>query len=59
MALLKSRVRARNAHNKAELRSIILEEWDRITQDEINALIESMPTRIKTFRLRKGFSTPF
>ena len=57
--ILKSRVRARNAHNKVELRSIILEEWDRITQDEINALIESMPTRIKICRLRKGFSTPF
>jgi hypothetical protein len=57
--ILKSRVRARNARNRDELRSFILEEWDNITQEEINTLILTVPDRIISCKLRGGFSTPY
>jgi transposase len=57
--ILKSRVQARNATSKDELRQFILEEWDKISQEEINTLILQMPDRLISCRQRKGFSTPY
>ena len=58
-SILKGRVRSRNARSKEELKQFILEEWDKITQEEINALILTMPDRIISCKNRKGFSTPY
>jgi hypothetical protein len=44
--ILKQRVKARKARNQAQLRQYIFEEWDKITVQEINSLILSMPERI-------------
>jgi hypothetical protein len=57
--ILKGRIRSRKARSKEELRQFILEEWDKITQEEINALILTMPDRIISCRNRQGFSTPY
>ncbi|KFX88556.1 hypothetical protein V490_07570 [Pseudogymnoascus sp. VKM F-3557] len=57
--ILKSRVRARNATSKDELHQFILEEWEKISQEEINTLILQMPDRLISCRQRKGFSTPY
>jgi transposase len=43
--ILKHRVRKRKWHTLKELKEIILEEWDRITMDEIRARISEMPRR--------------
>jgi transposase len=57
--LLKSRVRQRNATSKAELQQFILQEWEKISQEEINSLILEMPDRLISCRYRNGFSTPY
>ncbi len=43
--MLKQRVRRRQYHTLEELKRIILEEWDRITMEEIRARISEMPWR--------------
>lgn len=46
--ILKQRVRRRRGwRNKAELKQVLLEEWDRITMEEIRARIAEMPSRCK------------
>ncbi len=43
--ILKQRIRKREWHTLKELKEIILEEWDRITTDEMRARISEMPCR--------------
>lgn len=45
--ILKNRVRKRSWRTEEEFRSIILQEWDAITMDEIRARIAEMPERCK------------
>ena len=47
---MKSRVSRRNPRptRVVELRDAIQEEWDAITQDEIQALVSTLPQRITT-----------
>jgi transposase len=42
-----------------ELRRAIKEEWDKITIDEINKAISTMPERIRAIRERDGCPIPF
>lgn len=41
------------------MRTAIQEEWDRITLEEINKLIDSMPARIKECHENKGCATRY
>jgi hypothetical protein len=43
--ILKQRIRKREWHTLKELKEIILEEWDRITMDEMRARISEMRRR--------------
>ena len=45
--ILKQRVRRRQWQNLKELRDVILDEWGRITIDEIRARIKEMPWRCR------------
>ena len=45
--ILKPRVRKREWHSMTELKRVILDEWDKITMDEIRARISEMPWRCK------------
>jgi hypothetical protein len=55
----RDRVRSRNARSKEQLRQFILEEWDKITNEEINALILTMPGLTISCKNREGFSDPY
>lgn len=57
--ILKSPVRQRQARGDAELKAFLHEEWDKITQEEINNKILTMPDRIISCKARNGFSTPY
>jgi hypothetical protein len=58
---MKSRVSHRNPRptKVVELRAAIQEEWDAITQEEIQALISTMPQRIAAFLEANGGHTRF
>jgi hypothetical protein len=45
--LLKTRVAARNPQNIAELKIILMDEWEKLSQDTIDSLIDSIPKRFK------------
>lgn len=45
--------------NKDQLKQFILEEWDRITQKEMNDLVLTMVERINSIIVRKEFPTPY
>ncbi len=57
--ILKQRVKIRKARNEDELQQYIVEEWERITIDEINKLIETMPDRINQVIEREGDVTEY
>ena len=42
-----------------DLKQAILEEWDKITLEEINRQIDSMPERVEAVSLARGGPTPF
>ena len=42
-----------------ELRCAIEEEWDKITLDEINKAISTMPDRVRCIRQRDGCPIPY
>jgi transposase len=42
-----------------ELRRAIEEEWDKITLEEINKAISTMPERVTAIRERNGLPIPF
>ena len=43
----------------AELRRAIEEEWDKITMDEINKAISTMPDRVTAINERNGLAIPY
>jgi hypothetical protein len=53
---LKNRGLIRNA---TELRRAIEEEWDKITLEEINKAISTMPERVTALNERNGLPIPF
>lgn len=58
--LLKQRVKARHVwKTKQQLRTAIEKEWARITPDEINKLVDSMPKRMEQCWVRGGLHTEF
>ena len=57
--ILKQRVKKRKCTSPQELRQAIQEEWDSITQEEINACISNMCDRIIAVVDRKGLHTPY
>jgi hypothetical protein len=42
-----------------ELRRAIQEEWDKITLDEINKAVSTMPERVRSIRDREGCPIPY
>lgn len=52
--ILKLRFIRRSCKSLSELKSIILEEWDAITMDEIRARISEMPRRCEAMRNKGG-----
>jgi hypothetical protein len=57
--IIKQRVKQRKPTTVDELRQYVKEEWDRITQEEINKLVDTMPRRITECHKRGGLQTPF
>jgi transposase len=57
--ILKQRVKIRKARNEDELQQYIVEEWERITINEINKLIKTMPNRIDQVIEREGDVTEY
>jgi hypothetical protein len=41
------------------LRKAIEEEWDKITLEEIDKVIDTMPDRVAALRRREGVPIPF
>jgi len=52
--ILKQRVRKREYNSIRELKHVLLEEWDRITMQEIRAKIDEMPWRCSEVVRTKG-----
>ena len=42
-----------------DLRNAIVEEWDRITLEDINKVVSTMPDRVKCLRQRDGCPIPY
>ena len=57
--IIKQRVKERKPTTVEELKRYILEEWDRLPQEKINEMVDSMPNRIKECLKRRGLQTPF
>jgi transposase len=53
-AILKQRYKKRHWRNKQELKKVLLEEWENITQEEIQARISEMPWRCREVQNRNG-----
>ena len=45
--------------NLAELETTLQEEWDKISQSQVMALIESMPRRIEAVIANNGWATKY
>ena len=57
---IKQRLKNRGVFfNKEDLRRAIEEEWDKISLEEINKLISTMPARVQAVLARNGGSTPY
>ena len=58
---LKMMVRSRSQAitNVAELETALQEEWDKISQSQVMALIESMPQRIEAVITNNGWPTKY
>ena len=58
--IIKQRVKKRGVFFDIEaLKQALLEEWDRVTMEEIRALIRTMPTRIDEVWIRDGRPIPY
>ncbi|KAF7510840.1 hypothetical protein GJ744_005940 [Endocarpon pusillum] len=58
--LLKQRLKNRGLiDDPTELRRAIEEEWDKITLEEINKAIATMPDRVAAVNERNGLPIPF
>lgn len=58
--LLKQRLKSRGVILDVEaLKQALQEEWDRLTQDEIQRIIVSMPKRMMEAYEKKGLATKF
>jgi DDE superfamily endonuclease len=58
--ILKQRLKSRGIiFNERDLRRAIEEEWDKITLEEINKAIATMPERVTAVRERNGCPIPF
>jgi transposase len=57
--ILKQRIKKRIFRNEEHLKQGILEEWDKITLEEINDLVRTMKERIDEVILRRGKPTPW
>jgi transposase len=58
--IIKQRLKSRGLFlNVALLRRAIQEEWDKITLEEINKVINTMPDRVAALRRREGVPIPF
>lgn len=59
--ILKHRIQRRDPRpvTVSELKEEIFEEWEKFTEDEIAALAESMPERLKELRDAKGGHTKY
>jgi transposase len=57
---IKQRLKTRGIFfDKSELRRAIEEEWDKITLQEINELISTMPARVAALMASNGGSIPY
>ena len=58
---LERRIRSRSQAitNVAELETALQEEWDKISQSQVMALIESMPRRIEAVITNNGWPTKY
>lgn len=58
--IVKQRIKHRhNYWDKESLKRAIVWEWEQLSQDEINALVMSMPTRMKQLAERQGYHTDY
>lgn len=55
--ILKRKVQQRRPRNVAQLKTILLQEWTSISQNEAEALVTSMPARLASVIRRKGTAT--
>ena len=58
-ALLDKNIRSHKISNKEELKKALLEEWQKITLETTQKLVQSMPTRIQALVKAKGFHTKY
>ena len=57
--ILKQRTKNRRCYTIPTLKQALLEEWEGITQESINMLVDSMPTRIEECFRAHGKQTRF
>jgi len=58
--ILKQRLRNRNPYggwSLQELQKAVIEEWDKISIEDFNKYIDSLPERLEKVRVRKGAQT--
>lgn len=58
-AILDSNVRKRPIHNKNDLKVALVEEWEKITPDVTQKLVDSIPKRLKMIANNKGGHTKY
>jgi transposase len=59
MGTVSRRVKRRSPRSKEQLRQYLLDEWSRVTPDELHSLYDSMETRLAEVRKKKGGNTRF
>lgn len=58
-SILKQKIRERGPRNLSDLKAIVLEEWNKITTDVCQKLVESMPRRCQAVIDSKGGHTKY
>lgn len=57
--LLEKRIRNHVISSKEMLKAVLLEEWNKITEEETSKLVASMPKRLKEVLKNKGYPTSY
>uniref|UniRef100_A0AAY5L5H5 Tc1-like transposase DDE domain-containing protein n=1 Tax=Esox lucius TaxID=8010 RepID=A0AAY5L5H5_ESOLU len=57
--LMKRKMDGHKPSNKAELLEFLCQEWNKVTQQQCDRLVESMPRRIKAVIKNQGYSTKY
>lgn len=57
--LLERRIRQHNITSKEVLKSVMIDEWAKITREDTKKLVQSMPKRLREVIKRKGYPTSY